>query len=38
MHDRIWAIISEQKNIALKEKDDVNNSGWIDKEVDRYFS
>jgi hypothetical protein len=38
MHDRIWAIISEQKDIALKEKDDVNSSGWIDKEVDRHFS
>jgi len=35
MHDKIWKIIQTQMNIALKEKEEINTSNFIHKEIER---
>lgn len=37
MHDKIWEVIEAQKDLAVKEKEDMVKSGWINKEVEKYM-
>ena len=35
LHDQVWEIIQRQKDVALQEKENITQAGWINKEIDK---